>query len=76
MDEFKIVLAEGVEVTVRRVRNQDQLSYELYIADKLHGSIYPDHGVDGEHPLIWKSYDNIDPYLIGLIGKMIESHDD
>jgi len=76
MDQFNVTLAGDVEITIkpRRIKN-DLLVYDVYIEDKIYGTIYPDHGVDHEPPLVWRSHDNFDPYLLALIGKMIEEHD-
>ena len=77
MEQFNITLAGDVEVTIKPRRIvKDELVFDVYIEDKIQGTVYPDHGVDDEAPLVWRSHDNFDPYVIGLIGKLIESHMD
>ena len=74
-DSFKIILAENVELCITPIRVTDHIiSYQIIIADKYHGSVSPDHGENGERPLVWRSHDNMDKYLVNIIGKMIESH--
>jgi dissimilatory sulfite reductase (desulfoviridin) alpha/beta subunit len=73
IDRFTITLAGEIIVEVQPVVSGSEMSaYQLYIEGKYHGEIYPDI----ENPFIeWKSYDNIDPYLVQLIGRAIEDHD-
>lgn len=74
-DSFKITLAIDIDFLGTPIRVDDIItSYVISIGDKLHGSVYPDHGQEGERPLVWRSKDNMDKYLVNLIGKMIESH--
>jgi len=77
MEQFNITLAGDVEMTIKPRRIvKDELVFDVYIEDKIYGTVFPDLGTDDEAPLVWRSNDNFDPYLVGLIGKMIESHMD
>jgi len=72
IDRFTIILAEDVCIDVQPVVSGSEMSaYQLYIKGKYHGEVYP----DPENPFIeWKSHDQIDPYLVQLIGRAIENH--
>jgi len=75
-DKFNITLAGEVVLTIHRRRDSnDECFFDIYIEDKKHGSIYPDHGFGPEPPLVWRTYDKFDPYLVNLIGLMIEDYD-
>jgi len=72
-EKFTITLADGISIQVLPIRERDEISaYQLSIDGKYHGEVYP----DTEDAFIeWKSNDNIDPYIVAMIGRAIESHD-
>jgi len=74
---FTISLAFGVELTVRRIYEGSQVvAFQLSAAGKYLGEVYPDHCDGADGLLIWKSHDKIDPFMLAVIGKMIEIHDE
>jgi len=73
---FIITLAEGVEISVRRIYEGSQVvAFQLSAGGKYLGEVYPDHGDGEDGLLIWKSYDKIDPFMLAVIGKLIEIYD-
>ena len=74
MEQFNITLAGDIELTIKRRWNSkfDSL-FDVYIEDKIKGTIYPELGTD--RPLVWRSCDNFDPFIVALIGQLIENHD-
>ena len=69
MNQFNITLPGDVELTIKRKwNNKDQSVFEVYIEDKIQGTVYPEHGSDNEQMLVWRSNDNFDPYIVAAIG--------
>lgn len=71
---FNITLAESIHFTITPMYVNDRdLTYQLSIAGKVHGSLIPD--IDDEIGLTWRTEDNIDPILVNMIGRMIDYHE-
>lgn len=70
---FIITLAERINFTVTPMYiNDKDLTYQLSIDGKVHGSLIPD--IDDDLGLIWRTEDNIDQQLVNMIGKMIDAY--
>jgi hypothetical protein len=73
MERFNLTLADNIEITIKRRITKDMLVYDVYIEDKIYGTVYPEYGRD--KPIVWRSDDNFDPHVIAMIGQLIENHE-
>jgi len=79
METFEITLSQGqVKMQAELIRKDDVIShYNITAAGVFLCTVYPDHGTGVEPPLVWRCDDkHMDRYLIGQIGKQIESYHD
>jgi hypothetical protein len=70
---FTITLADGVSLQALAIRKRETITaYQLSIDGKYQGEVYPD---PEDAFTEWKSHDKMDPQIVLMIGRAIESHD-
>lgn len=72
-ESFTIVIAETVRLQITRYYVNGDLTYRISSGDKILGSIVPD--IDDNLGLIWRTSDNIHPWLLYKIGRQIDSYE-
>lgn len=75
MEQFNIMYVDA-ELTIRPIREKDTITaYQIFVGTIYLAEIFPDHSVDGDRPLIWRSHDVLMQDMVNAIGWAIEDHD-